>query len=112
MLSAPNGFIGSHLVDGPVAVGHYVKTFDRFSAPPRFLRDSHVEIVFGDYLRRRRRHYQISIQSSPVLASLLLTKGSNVRGKVFSMSVERDLRGRHELPAGIRQLHKPKDDSR
>lgn len=111
MLSAPNGFIGSHLVDGPVAVGHYVNSFDRLSAPPRFLRDSHVEIVFGDYLRRRR-HYQISIQSSPVLTSLLLTKGSNVRGKAFSMSVERDLRGRHELSAGIRQLHESKDDSR
>lgn len=45
-----NGFIGSHLVDELVELGHDVTVFDRFSAPTAHRHTQSVNRVVGDFL--------------------------------------------------------------
>lgn len=48
-----NGFIGSHLVDSLVRLGHDVRAFDRFSElTPRFNQNAKIELQKGDFLNR------------------------------------------------------------
>jgi UDP-glucose 4-epimerase len=48
-----NGFIGSHLVDSLVKLGHSVRAFDRFSnSDTKFNNHNAIEIFSGDFLNR------------------------------------------------------------
>lgn len=47
-----NGFIGSHLVDALVQVGHDVRAFGRQKAEPLFDKSDQIELFSGDFLNK------------------------------------------------------------